>query len=272
MDTEDKPGFEIPSAAVAPTDLREDSLDERLEFAEKYGMSADSDVQRVGRNPKALGLWTAIVPDDLATQSRGGIWLPPKARKRQEQFRIGTVASVGQGTKCPFYPDGYRGRRIWKRHGVAPEVQPGDRVIYSRHHADPVEALVKLPGERKAKPRMIAYTQAENVWCKLREEKSMGALTKLQPIGDGIVIKRVETEEVTPGGIVLPDNAKEKPQRGQVLAVGPGKQLDNGEYISLGLKPGDMVLFGKYTGHEIAEEGVDLILMRSDDILAKLEE
>ncbi|HOY09384.1 MAG TPA: co-chaperone GroES [Candidatus Omnitrophota bacterium] len=91
----------------------------------------------------------------------------------------------------------------------------------------------------------------------------------IQPLADRIIIKPLEAEETTKGGIVLPDTAKEKPQEGQVLAVGKGKVLDNGTVQAPEVKVGDHVLYGKYSGTEITtREGDDVLIMREDDILA----
>jgi chaperonin GroES len=93
--------------------------------------------------------------------------------------------------------------------------------------------------------------------------------TKLQPLGDRIVVKPVEKEEVTKGGIVLPDTARERPQEGKVLAVGPGKMTDDGKRVPMDVKVGDIVLYAKYGGTEIKEEDEELIILRESDILAK---
>jgi chaperonin GroES len=85
---------------------------------------------------------------------------------------------------------------------------------------------------------------------------------KLKPINDRIVIKPAPAEEKTKGGIIIPDTAKEKPQRGEVIAVGPGK-----EDVKMTVKPGDIVLYGKYSGQELTHEGVDYLIMREDDVL-----
>jgi len=85
---------------------------------------------------------------------------------------------------------------------------------------------------------------------------------KLKPINDRIVIKPAPAEEKTKGGIIIPDTAKEKPQRGEVVAVGPGK-----EDIKMTVKVGDIVLYGKYSGQELSYEGVDYLIMREDDVL-----
>jgi len=91
----------------------------------------------------------------------------------------------------------------------------------------------------------------------------------LNPLDDRVVIKRLEAEEKTAGGIVLPDSAKEKPQKGEVLAVGPGKLLDSGKRAPVEVKAGDTVLFGKYSGNEIELDGQEVVIVRMDDILAR---
>ncbi|MCL2000537.1 MAG: co-chaperone GroES [Planctomycetes bacterium] len=93
---------------------------------------------------------------------------------------------------------------------------------------------------------------------------------KLSPLDDRVVVKRLEAEEKTAGGIILPDNAKEKPQKGEVIAVGPGKLLDSGVRAAPDVAAGDKVLFGKYSGTEVKVDGVELLIMRENDILAKL--
>jgi chaperonin GroES len=92
----------------------------------------------------------------------------------------------------------------------------------------------------------------------------------LRPLDDRVVIRPLEAEEMTAGGIVLPDAAKEKPQRGKVLATGPGKLLDSGSRGELSVKVGDEVIFGKYGGSEIEVDGEDLKILRESDILAKV--
>ncbi len=92
----------------------------------------------------------------------------------------------------------------------------------------------------------------------------------ITPLGNRLVVQPIEEEEITAGGIVLPETAKEKPQKGTVLAVGPGERNDEGEYMALEVKEGDVVLFAKYSGTEIKYEGKKLLIMREADILAKL--
>ena len=90
---------------------------------------------------------------------------------------------------------------------------------------------------------------------------------KLTPLGDKVIVKRLEAEAKTKGGIVLPDSAKEKPKRGKVIAVGEGKRLDSGELVKPAVKPGDEVLFTSYAGAEIEVAGEELLIMSQDDIL-----
>jgi chaperonin GroES len=92
---------------------------------------------------------------------------------------------------------------------------------------------------------------------------------KLEPLGDRVVVKPSTKEEVTKGGIVIPDTAKEKPQEGQVLAVGPGRMTEDGKRIPLDVKVGDVVIYAKYGGTEIKEGDEELIILRESDILAK---
>ncbi|MBC7358306.1 chaperonin GroES [Desulfacinum infernum DSM 9756] len=94
---------------------------------------------------------------------------------------------------------------------------------------------------------------------------------KLRPLHDRVIVKRLEEEEKTQGGIIIPDTAKEKPQQGKVLAVGKGKLLEKGDVVPLMVKEGDRVLFSKYAGTEVKVEGEELLIMREDDILAILE-
>ncbi len=94
---------------------------------------------------------------------------------------------------------------------------------------------------------------------------------KLKPLHDRIVVKRMEEEEKTAGGIIIPDTAKEKPQQGKVMAVGGGKLSDNGTRTPLTVKEGDRILFSKYAGTEIKVGGEELLIMREDDVLAIME-
>ena len=93
----------------------------------------------------------------------------------------------------------------------------------------------------------------------------------LRPLYDRIVVKRLEEKETTQNGIFIPDSAKEKPQQGEVMAVGRGKRMENGELVELDVKLGDRVLFGKYSGSETTLIGTEYIVMREDDVLGILE-
>jgi len=93
---------------------------------------------------------------------------------------------------------------------------------------------------------------------------------KFRPLHDRVIVKRTQEEEKTVGGIIIPDTAKEKPQEGKVVAVGPGKQED-GKVIPLGVKAGDKILFGKYSGTEIKLDGEEHLIMKEDDILGIIE-
>ena len=92
-----------------------------------------------------------------------------------------------------------------------------------------------------------------------------------RPLGDRVLVKRVEEESKTKGGIIIPDTAKEKPQEGKVVAVGKGRVLDDGKVQELAVKKGDKILFSKYAGTDIKVEGEDHIIIREDDVLAILE-
>lgn len=94
---------------------------------------------------------------------------------------------------------------------------------------------------------------------------------KIRPLHDRVIVRRLEEERKTAGGIVIPDTAKEKPIQGEVVAVGKGKLLENGELRPLDVKVGDKVLYGKYSGTEVKVDGQELLVMREDDIMAVLE-
>ena len=95
--------------------------------------------------------------------------------------------------------------------------------------------------------------------------------TKIKPLDDRVVVRPLEAEETTAGGIVLPDSAKEKPQQGEILATGPGRLLENGDRGGLSVKVGDRVFYGKYSGTEVKVEGEELKIMRESDILGILQ-
>ncbi len=93
----------------------------------------------------------------------------------------------------------------------------------------------------------------------------------LRPLHDRVIVKRLEEETLSAGGIVIPDSAAEKPSRGEIISVGSGKIADNGEVRALDVKVGDVVLFGKYSGTEVKVDGQELLVMREDDIMAVIE-
>ncbi len=94
---------------------------------------------------------------------------------------------------------------------------------------------------------------------------------KIRPLHDRVIVKRMEGEEKTKGGIIIPDTAKEKPVEGKVIAVGSGKVLENGKKVPLQVKEGDRILFGKYSGTEVKIDGEENLIMREDDIIAIVE-
>ncbi len=94
---------------------------------------------------------------------------------------------------------------------------------------------------------------------------------KIRPLADRVVVKPLEKEDKTPGGIILPDTAKEKPQRGEVVAVGPGKRNEKGERIKLDVQVGDVVIYGKYSGTEVKIDNQEYLILRENDILAVVE-
>ena len=94
---------------------------------------------------------------------------------------------------------------------------------------------------------------------------------KVRPLHDRVIVKRIEEEETTKGGIIIPDSAKEKPMEGEIVAVGSGKVMEDGKKIPLEVKAGNRVLFGKYAGTDIKIDGEDRLIMREDDVIAILE-
>src|SRR3977135_2395990 len=99
----------------------------------------------------------------------------------------------------------------------------------------------------------------------------MSPKMKIRPLYDRIVVKRIEEQETTRSGIIIPDSAQEKPQEAEVVAVGHGKRLEDGTLIALDVKPGDRILFGKYSGNDIRVDGEEYLIMREDDVLGVLE-
>lgn len=104
-----------------------------------------------------------------------------------------------------------------------------------------------------------------------KQKKSTGGKVQIQPLGDRVVVEREEAEEVTAGGIVLPDSAKDKPSRGKVISVGEGRLLDDGSRKALQVKAGDRILFSSYAGEQFKLGEQELLLMREEDILAVIE-
>jgi chaperonin GroES len=94
---------------------------------------------------------------------------------------------------------------------------------------------------------------------------------KIRPLHDRVIVKRLEEERKTASGIVIPDAAAEKPDQGEVLSVGPGKRDDNGKHVTLDVKVGDRILFGKYSGQTVKVDGVELLVMREEDIMGVVE-
>ena len=94
---------------------------------------------------------------------------------------------------------------------------------------------------------------------------------KFKPLHDRVVVKRIDAEEKTKGGIIIPDTAKEKPQEGEVLAVGPGGRDESGKLVPIDLKPGDRILFGKWSGTEIKLDGEELLIMKESDVMGVIE-
>ena len=97
------------------------------------------------------------------------------------------------------------------------------------------------------------------------------AKTKFRPLHDRVVVRRIAAEEKTKGGIIIPDTAQEKPQEGEVIAVGPGGRDENGKLIPIDLKPGNRVLFGKWSGTEVKLDGEELLIMKESDIMGVIE-
>jgi chaperonin GroES len=105
----------------------------------------------------------------------------------------------------------------------------------------------------------------------VQQRKQKGSTMKMKPLGDRVLLKRIEEEDKSKGGIIIPDTAKEKPQEGKVVAVGKGRMLDDGKLVPLEIKKGDRVLFGKYSGTEVNLEGEEHLIVKEDDILGVIE-
>ena len=113
--------------------------------------------------------------------------------------------------------------------------------------------------------------QRQKPWQPKQKISGGYVVMSLKPLNDRVLVKRLESEEKTAGGLYIPDTAKEKPSRGEVIAAGPGKRADDGKLIPMAVKPGDLVLFNKYAGTEVKLDGVEHLVMREDDILAVIE-
>src|SRR5690348_4902777 len=107
--------------------------------------------------------------------------------------------------------------------------------------------------------------------CKTSYFQFLGASMKIRPLHDRVIVKRIEEERKSAGGIVIPDTAAEKPDQGEIVAVGKGKKDDNGKLIPVDLKVGDRVLFGKYSGQTVKVKGDELLVMREEDIMGVIE-
>jgi chaperonin GroES len=123
--------------------------------------------------------------------------------------------------------------------------------------------------ERRVRPRAFKFSNARMTRA-VASPKTEGNM-KIRPLYDRVIVKRVSEQETSKGGIIIPDTAKEKPFEGKVIAVGNGKLLDDGTTRALQVKPGDVVLFGKYSGTEIKLDGEEHLIVREDEILGVLE-
>jgi chaperonin GroES len=121
---------------------------------------------------------------------------------------------------------------------------------------------------KKTKLNFLRIILPQANFFKILRRVAMG--TKIRPLHDRVIVKRLQEEEKTAGGLIIPDTAKEKPQQGTVIAVGPGKQ-DDGKVIALDVKSGDRILFGKYAGTEIKLDGEEHLILHEDDILGVIE-
>ena len=108
---------------------------------------------------------------------------------------------------------------------------------------------------------------SRGVYSTPRQMRIIMAKTKFRPLHDRVVVKRIDAEEKSKGGIIIPDTAKEKPQEGEVVAVGPGGRDEDGKLIAIGVKAGDRVLFGKWSGTEVKLDGEELLIMKESDIM-----
>jgi chaperonin GroES len=128
-----------------------------------------------------------------------------------------------------------------------------------------------LRGEAGATRIYVSERKLVHMVIQHRVPHHQGDVMKLRPLHDRVIVKRLENETKTASGIVIPDNAAEKPDQGEVLAVGPGKRNDKGDFIALNIKVGDRVLFGKYSGQTVKVGGDELLVMREEDLFAVVE-
>ena len=143
----------------------------------------------------------------------------------------------------------------------------GDRVLVKRvEEEEKTKGGIIIPDTAKEKPQ---EGEVVAVGPGARDEDGDYIKPELN-VGDRILVKRVQEEEKTKGGIIIPDNAKEKPQEGEVVAVGPGARDEDGKHVAMDLKAGDRILFGKWSGTEVKLEGEDLIIMKESDVLGVL--
>ncbi len=137
-----------------------------------------------------------------------------------------------------------------------------------------VEKVWHSPLDSANRPKYLS-AQRRGLLCRARPTDRMsvsgGYEMKFRPLHDRVVVRRVEEEERTKGGIIIPDTAKEKPQQGEIVAVGPGARNEEGKIVALDVKEGDRVLFGKWSGTEVKIDGEDLLIMKESDILGVIE-
>jgi chaperonin GroES len=149
--------------------------------------------------------------------------------------------------------------------------QSGKISALTRPTAHLISAMqLGTPVSRVLRPRNINIFRIQkrrSQPAKPRQTRVIMAKTKFRPLHDRVVVKRVEAEDKSKGGIIIPDTAKEKPQEGQVVAVGPGGRDENGKLIPMGVKAGDRVLFGKWSGTEVKLDGDELLIMKESDIM-----
>jgi chaperonin GroES len=157
----------------------------------------------------------------------------------------------------------------WEDEGGAAPATPGIR-------AAPMIGCPPQP-ERAARPKVSGRARPCEVIPIDRWKETLGgkleanSMMNIRPLYDRIVVKRIEEQETTRNGIVIPDSAKEKPQEGEVMAVGRGKRLEDGKVVALDVAVGDRILFGKYSGSETKLDGTEYIIMREDDVLGVLD-